>query len=285
MRVIIFFGLLLSLSSCVRDVEVILPEHKEKMVVEGHIEPGEKAYVFLSKNVAYFGNTDISNFQNYVIHGAVVTIWDGTQLDTLKEVFPGLGYYYVATYMTGVIGKTYLLTINHNSKTYTASTTIPAPVPLDSIWFQVQGNMDSLGYIWAHLSDPPGLGQQYRWFAKRLNKDSTYLPPYGSVFDDKFIDGESFDFAYNRGRVPNSDAEDDLNIEAYFFKKQDTVVVKFCTLDADAYKFYRQYETEILSAGNPFAAPTSIPSNIYPKGEVLGVFCGYGVWMDTLITQ
>lgn len=285
MRNLFFLILLILLSSCVRDVEVILPEFKEKMVVEGHIEPGGKAYVFLSKNVAYFGSTDISNFQNYVIRNAIVTIWDGTQLDTLKEVFPGLGYYYEATFMTGVVGKTYLLTIQYNNKTFTASTTIPTPVPLDTLWFQVQGTLDSLGYIWTHLSDPPGLGQQYRWFAKRLHKDSSYIPPYGSVFDDKFIDGESFDFAYNRGRVPNSDAPDDNNIEAYYFKKEDTVVIKFCTIDEDAYKFYRQYETEILSSGNPFAAPTSVPSNIYPKGEVLGIFCGYGVWQDTLVTQ
>jgi hypothetical protein len=39
--------------------------------------------------------------------------------------------------------------------------------------------------------------------------------------------------------------------------------------------------TQLFSAGNPFATPTNIPSNI--KGGAMGVWAGYSPRFDTLI--
>jgi hypothetical protein len=142
---------------------------------------------------------------------------------------------------------------------------------------------DSLGFIYAHLSDPPLVGNCYRWLAMRKKKDQSFLPPPGSAFNDKFINGQSFDFSYNRGMVPNSTAPDDKNEEAGYFKKGDTVYVKFCTIDIPSYNFFFQEDVAIYSQGNPFASPSSVPSNVYPQGEALGVWCGYGVSKDTVV--
>ena len=187
--------------------------------------------------------------------------------------------------LTGQVGNSYTLTIVQGGKTYTATTTIPTPVALDSLWFEVQGTLDSLGYIWAHLNEPAATVDYYRWFAMRLNKDASFIAPFGSAIEDRFFNGQSFDFAYNRGMAPNSDAEDDNNGEAWYFKTEDTVVVKFASIDQASFDFWRSYETQVMSEGNPFAAPGSIKTNILPEGEALGVFCGYGVFLDTLITQ
>lgn len=272
----VFFG------SCVKDIEVDVPEYQEKLCVDARIEQGGFARVILTKNAPYFGEYDLNNLLNYVVTNAFVTVSNGSTVDTLTHIGFGL---YQGSVITGQAGGNYTLNISWNSKVYTASTSILAPVPLDSLWFEVQGTLDSLGYIWAHLSEPPGTGNAYRWFAMRLNKDADFVPPFGSAFDDKFIDGQAFDFAYNRGHLPSSDAEDDNNIEHGYFKKQDTVVIKFTTIDEPSYDFWRTYETQVLSEGNPFAAPGSIKSNILPKGEALGIFCGYGIILDTLITQ
>lgn len=273
-------------ASCEKDIEIKVPETEKKLVVEGHVEQGELPYVILTKTASFFQATDSLSLVNSLVLNATVVVNDGFSSDTLKltldpNYFPPIVY--KAQTMTGVIGRTYNLSITTDGKVYTASTLIPQPIPLDSVWFMLQGTSDSLGFAWAHLSDPPGLGNAYRWFAKRLDKDETFIAPIGSAFDDKFIEGKSFDFAYNRGELPNSEAPDDNNEEQGYFKKGDTIVVKFCTTNHADFEFYRSFEVEASNNGNPFAAPTSIKTNISNDGR--GVWGGYGVSYDTIIAR
>jgi hypothetical protein len=260
-------------SSCTKDVDVKVPDYEQKLVVEGGVESGEAPFVYLSWTAPYFGNVQYSNVQQYLVSGAVVTVSDGLTTDTLKEVLPGQGYFYLAQNMLGVTGRTYNLKISLNGKVYTASSTINNPIPLDSLYFKPEVG-DSLGFVWAHFKEPAGLGNQYRWFAKRIGKDNRFLAPFSSVFDDKFIDGKEFDFAYDRGVEPNSIANEDHNIEKGFFKVGDTVVVKYCTIGEKEFRYLRSYYLNIMSNGNPFAAPSTLESNI--AGDAIGLWCGYG---------
>ncbi len=273
------------LSSCEKDITVVLPRPEPTVVVEGKIEQGQYPYVVVSRSQAYFDPVDSSVIANTIIFNAVVIVSDGTTSDTMKltidnEFFPPI--IYRAENMVGEVGKTYHLTVYAEGKTLTASTTIPTPVSLDSIWFKTQPPSTELGFIWAHLSDPVGLGNNYRWFTKRFGKDVRFVAPIGSTFEDRFVDGKSFDFAYNRGAEFNSSAEDDNNEERGYFKVGDTVVVKFCAIDRAGFEFYRSLEIEVSNNGNPFAAPTSIPSNI---NGGLGFWGGYGAVYDTVIAQ
>jgi len=280
----LFSLMMLSLhfSSCEKNITIDLPASETKIVVEGYISSGEKPYVFLSKSQDYFAPLDSASLLTYAIKGALVIVSDGIVSDTLQEVNPSIGYYYQANNITGENGKTYSLYVVAEGETLTATTQIPIPVPLDSVWFKVDGNLDSLGYAWAHLTDPTVLGNAYRWFAKRIGKDDDYIAPSGSVFEDKFFNGQSFDFAYNRGEVPNSDKPDDNNEEAGHFKKGDVISVRFCTIDRKHFEFWRSFETQISSNGNPFASPTPIQSNI--QGGI-GIWGGYGLSYDTIYAQ
>lgn len=267
--------------SCKKDIDVKIPDYVQKLVVEGRIEAGAKPLVYLSYTVPYFGN-HTSNLSDFSVKGALVTVNDGTTTDTLKDPF-GQGYVYAAFNMVGVAGKTYNLNIQLNGKTYTAHTRIEPQVKLDSLWFKVLRD-DSLGFVYAFINEPGATADNYRWFAKRVGKDQDFIAPLGSAFDDKFINGKSFEFAYNRGMLQNSTAEDDNNNEHNFFKLNDQVVVKFCTIGYDEFRFFRSYDANIISNGNPFAAPTNLESNI--EGEnVIGVWCGYNPFLDTLICK
>jgi hypothetical protein len=178
----------------------------------------------------------------------------------------------------GEIGETYDLVINADGKQLTSVTTIPQPVALDSLWFKLE--FDIYGFIWAKLTEPAGLGNAYRWFTKRLNQDGSFLAPWGSAFEDKFIDGTSFEFAYNR---PDTQYEETNQPEGEnYFKIGDTIVVKFCSIDIPHYQFWRTFETQAVNNGNPFAAPTSIKTNI---NGGLGIWGGYSPSYDTLIVQ
>src|SRR5688500_1912577 len=124
------------LSSCEKEISVDdLPAPSEKIVVDGHIEPVQNPYVYLSKNAADFAPTDFAAYKQYLIQDALVIITDGFTTDTLTEVIPSLGYFYRADNMVGVAGRSYTITITALGKTVTATTTIPQPVALDSLWF------------------------------------------------------------------------------------------------------------------------------------------------------
>jgi hypothetical protein len=290
----IFPLFLLGLVSCEKNISITLPVVSPQVVVEGHIETGQGAYVVLTRSSAYFAPLDTAAILNSIVRYATVIVSDGIHTDTLPmitDILPLSNQYLYTTYLPwyykkanptviGRVGGSYNLTIIADGKKLTSTTTIPVPVKLDSAWFKYQPPSDSLGFIWAHLTDPAADANYYRWYAKRLHKDKKYLAPFGSAFNDKFINGKSFDFAYNRGIEPGSRALDDNNGEAGYFKKGDTVVVKFCSVDYNTYTFYYSYETEGANAGNPFGAPSNIKTNI--QGG-LGVWGGFSTTFDTVI--
>lgn len=266
--------------SCRKDIKVKLPEYKQKLVVEASIETNGYALVMLSYSIPFFGDFDFTQPTNAFVKGALVTVSDGVLTDTLKELDPNTGYIYFGTKVKGQLGKSYQLRVELNGNTYTADTYIYPPVALDSLYFK--GEKDSLGLIWAHLTEPAGLGNNYRWFAKRIPKDAYFAAPFNSVFDDKFVDGKDFHFAYDRGPQPNDvqDYKDDP--EQGFYKRGDTVVVKFCTIGRKEFLFWNSYYLNKASNGNPFSAPSNIMSTVQGD-DVIGGFFGYSPSFDTLV--
>ncbi len=274
--------MLLIMVSCRKEIKIKLPEYKTKLVVEASIETGQPAQVLLSTSAPYFGNVDFSDPTQFFVKGAFVTVSDGVQTDTLTELVPGTGYVYVGTKVFGQLGKSYALTIRVDDKIYTGSTSILNPVPLDSLFFKWE--RDTLGYCWGHLTEPAGQGNYYRWFAKRYPTDEFFAAPFSSAFDDKFVDGKSFDFAYERPAQPNQQTANADDEERGWYKVGDTIVVKFCSIGQSEYEFWRSYYSNKSSNGNPFSAPSNIKSTINGS-DVLGSFCGYATSFDTLVVK
>ncbi|MDQ3050344.1 MAG: DUF4249 domain-containing protein [Bacteroidota bacterium] len=281
--VILLAATLLALSSCEKDITVDLPDPEIQLVIEGYINTGGPAYVFISNTAAFFAPVDSLSLLSATEKNALVIVSDGVISDTLVPPVPGIGYFYISPTLIGEVGKTYTLSVRTQSgKIATAITSISPPVTLDSIWFQRQSANDTLGWIWARLSDSPLPGNNYRWFAKRLGKDVDFIAPIGSVIEDKFFNGLSFDFAYNRGKKPNSIADDDNNEEEGFFKVGDTIVVKFASITGESFDFWRAAETQASSNGNPFGSPAPLKSTI--NGGI-GIWEGFSFTLDTTVAQ
>src|SRR5689334_6344427 len=157
---ILFIAALLFFS-CEKNITVDLPVPEQKIVVEGYIETGQKAMVTLTKSSAFFAPVDSASLLSYLVTNAVVTVSDGTTSEQLlltidtNQYIPVL---YKSQTLTGQEGRTYTLTVVVDGKTLTAVTTIPHAVPLDSVWYKEQEGHDSLGFAWAHLTDPDSLG-------------------------------------------------------------------------------------------------------------------------------
>jgi hypothetical protein len=274
--------------------------------------------VTLTKTTGYFGATSISELANLQVHNAQVSVAVDNITYPLEElciadIDPGMlplvaeflgvpekelsAYNFCVytvpvadilsgSYLSGEAGKTYDLTVVSEGTTYTSRTKIPPLNKLNSVWYE-EAQADTFGYAWANMTDPDTVGNGYRWFAKRIShnaageqKDATFLAPAGSAFEDKFINGITFDFAYDRGHPPGEHEEEDPLELPHFFKKSDTIVIKFCTIDIKVYRFLRIYEIDANSAGSPFSSPTTIPTNI--EGGGLGLWAGYGATYDTI---
>ena len=282
-------------SSCEENISLDLPREDPRVVVDGYVETGLPPYVILSRSSSYFDPINPGALNSFAESGAFVAINDGVktvqliELDTVVNGVSLKGFYAALDSVTklptmfGEEGRTYQLTIITKDNQQLSSTAKLQPhIALDSTWFKVQENLDSLGLAWAHLTDPDTIGNYYRWMAKRITKDDLFLAPLGSAFEDKFINGQSFDFNALRGQIPNSTKPDDVKEEAGLFKKGDTIIVKFCAVDRGTFEFWRDAETQISNNGSPFAVPSNIKSNITGG---LGVFATYSPAYDTIIAQ
>jgi hypothetical protein len=303
------------LLSCEKEVDVNIPNIAPKLVVEGKIELNTNPIIILTKTTGYFDPTDLNSVAASFVDDATITISDGTSTNNMTKICSGsltppqqealaqqlgiaaeiLQSYNICGYtdaMIGEEGKTYTININWQGETYSSATQIPTLVPLDSVWFKVEDNLDSLGFAWALLSDPTNVKNYYRWYTKRINhytfgdyfgkqKDDDFIAPSGSSFNDEFFNGLTFDFAYNRKSI--TDKADDKNNERSYFKVGDTIAIKFCTIDKGVYQFLNQAENQVLSTGSPFASPSNIQSNV--NNGALGIWAGYGITYDTIIAK
>ncbi|HBS86618.1 MAG: hypothetical protein A2W91_20590 [Bacteroidetes bacterium GWF2_38_335] len=290
----ILFILTTVLISCEKEITVDLPDAEDKIVIEGSIENGMFPIVIISRNMSYFDKVDTNTYENLLVTDATVVVTDGIITDTLMFIYP----IYIGFGIIGEIGKSYDLTVIADGKTMTATTRIPNPVPIDSIKFQktispeysAQYN-DSLGFIWMYAKDPDTLGNCYRFFTMTngpSRHEQLFVHPSTSVTDDQYFNGRNVEFSFENGDNPYLDDvepnESDTGYvkpPSYYFRLGDTVIVKLSSIDPIHYNFWYTIEQQVGTDGNPFASPTTIQSNI--KGGGLGVWGGYGAFIDTVI--
>ncbi len=321
-RILKYIGLCLTfvVLACEKEIEVPVPEVQPFIVVEGQIESNNLPIVILSRSAGFFEPADLGSVANSLVSDAdVKMIVNGedtialprvcaSQLpDTLRErVASQLGLPVLASdeadfcvytsfdaNAVGEPGSRYELIIEAGDERLTATTEIPPIIELDSLWYKKDGQFDTLGFVWARLKDPAGGYNAYRWFAQRINryqqgpnrgevKDPFFIAPFGSAFEDAFFNGLEFDFFFNRGIIPGSNKPDDDGIEVGYFKQGDTIAVKFTTINKESHDYWRSFYTSIGNTGSPFATPTNVESNVTGG---LGIWCGYGVYLDTLVAQ
>ena len=294
--------LIMGLNSCSKEVKIDIPGFDEQIVIDGSIETGTPAIIFLSNSKDIYAPTDINSYLSGFISGATVTVSNGTITDTLTEIctdnlpagfesiaaaFFGLPIEqlvnlhlcaYVSTGIVGEVGKTYSLKVLYNDKIYTSSTKIENPTALDNLFWREQANLPGYGFSWAKITDSPVMGDAYRWEVKNLG-DLFYSKPFQPFTDDRFYNGKTFEFS-----VENPMSFKDQTIENQYkgyYKLGDTIVVKFSKLGKKEYQFFEKKYNQIYSGGNPFATPTNIPTNI--EGGALGIWAGFSPWYDTLI--
>ncbi len=302
--------------ACEKDISVDIPDPESNLVVEGWIEQGRPPYVILTKNAAFFGQTDVNQLDSFYVHDATITVSNHSTTDTLREYcladFAGTGaqediarafgipvsgddeevpniciytvkdifQYFAnpAAYngLTGELSTNYELTIRAQGQTLQAQDRIRELMPIDSLSYRPKENSDSLISVIVNLREPEESGNFIRYFTKR-NSEPFYAPTGESVYDDKFFGGRYFSLPIERGYSQSAD----VDLEEFgFFKRGDTVILKWTHITKQHYDFWNTIEYQEGNRANPFSSTTRINSNI--EGG-LGVWGGYAANYDTII--
>ncbi len=292
------------LASCETPIDVTLPDQEPLLVLEGRIETGQPPLVLISRSQDYFAPVDAAQLGSLYEGGAeVVLTVDGVE-EPMAEICSGdlepaelalaadlLGLpvetlmmselcAYTSSTTSGEVGKTYGVRAALEGDTVFAQSKLNPPVPLDSLWFGIPGNVDTLGILYGLFDDPDSLGNAYRISAGRVGRDEGFLYPTQSAFDDAFFNGVTFEFSFFRPVTGDDFADDADPSEIGFYKIGDTVAVRWDHIDRGAYETISSMEEQIQAQGSPFANPSDVASNV--QGG-LGLWVAYSPFIDTVI--
>jgi hypothetical protein len=195
------------------------------------------------------------------ISGATVTVKDQDGISyAFRERAPGI---YSSRRMRGIPGRTYSLSITHNGKTYTARSTMPSQVTIDSIGFQsttiFSNSRTSLQLI---FRDPPQIKNYYR-FVLSINEVKTSSI---FVYNDDFTDGK---------QVTRDLFDVDVDL-----KSGDRVAVEMHCIDPVIYRYWFGLDQN-RSRGGASVTPANPVSNI--SNGALGYFSAQTQQMEQLL--
>ena len=257
-KIIIFIAIILSLcfSSCQKVIDLKLNTSSSQIVIQGNIYDQTGPYtVKISKSV----NFDESNVYPAVI-GAMVVISDNTgNSDTLTEASSGI---YITSVLQGVPGRTYTLTVKTDGQTYTASSTLPDAVEINSIYMEKSrfGNEEQ---ITIDFTDPANIDNYYRLieFVNNIQQDQFYAS------SDKLYQGEEISYS-----IMSQDNDNKL-------ETGDKVTIWLECIDKFVYEYFRTAGRE----GGQSASPANPTSNI--SNGALGYFNACSVRTISIIAK
>lgn len=247
----VFHLLLLStlVLGCKKVIDVNLNDAAPQFVIEGNVysSPGPY-YVQISKTVNYS-----SNNQFPPVSGARVVIRDVTAglSDTLVEIQQGR---YATRSLTGVAGRTYQLQLFAEGKNFTATSTLPVPVLLDSVSFEKisrpGGKTDWYAVI--NYQDPAGISNYYLFTmlvnGRRIN--NTF------VYDDRFSDGRYVSRT--------------LRTDSTYINPGDSVTVTMQHMGKEGFDYYSTFSQVTGNGALQTISPANPISNI--SNGALGYF-------------
>lgn len=252
--------LVLATASCQKVINVKLDEGDKKLVIDGVLTDHEGGCVVkLSQTKGFY---DDNNFIG--ISGAQITISsNGQLLSTLTETAPGV---YTDAALKGDYGKAYDLSVLLNGKSYTATSTMPALVPFDSIYVETKSFFgDNYTFATVMLKDPEGVQNNYRCI-QYINGKRT---KGNFILDDDYSDGKQFESTL----YFDSDGVDSI-------KSGDEVRIDLLGIDRPTYQYWYSFE-QSASGGQGSAAPANPVSNI--QGGALGYFSAQNTQTKSII--
>jgi hypothetical protein len=242
------------LVGCEKEIQLPLDPNQSLLVIDGSItdEVGPY-YIKLSKS------NSISEASNFLaVTGALVIVKDNLgQIDTLKHEKEGR---YKTNKLKGIYGNTYYLEVQVENKKYTANSTMPQKVELDSLRINPFTLNTEIRYsVIPVYTDPIQLGNSYR-FIQKINDtlDQTF-----HVFNDNLNNGKE-------NQRPLRGGADSLEV-----KLNDIIAVEMQCITRPTYLYYYTLYQQSGAGPGGGTTPSNPPSNII--GGALGIFSAHTV--------
>jgi hypothetical protein len=279
--------LILPIIGCEKEITVDLPPGRQSLVVEASINPlyANLNYVYLTRTLDYF-NPDLSsngvrNALVYITPGTVVgndtvfdmnnrvQLFDIQTVPGLDTLLGGLNGIYLNPILQPEVGVPYLLEISAEGQEIRGITTIPKPVPIDTLYYRLEydeADKDTDVFVTFEFTDPPEQNN-YRLLGY-VGPDALILgwgaANFSREFDDQLI---------GNGKRPYS----------FFspFDYGDTLHLFLNNLGRKEYLFWESYD-EAAGNGGPFATPIEVRSNVT---GAIGSFTGYGTSYYSVILK
>lgn len=301
-------------ASCEKNISLDLPAAEEQLVVEGRIETGKPPVVFITKNSSFYSEISEEAFLEIIVTDAAIKVYDANDTVNLRLYIPALmAPGPMRTYIfeevlsisendtsdnpltflpfysdpnlesgiwtiTGQEATSYWMEVSTPDSFYVESkTTIPSRIPIGGLSFSQHPNedyRDSMVQVNVTFTVPDTFGNYVRYWTQR-NQEPYYKPAGQSVFDDRLFVGTTVTLPLERGT--SEDEEFDPNLWD-FYRKGDTVRLKWSNIDRKTYQFFNTMEND--NGDSPFSTPSIVQSNI--EGG-LGVWAGYVLSRDSIV--
>ncbi|RZK23660.1 MAG: DUF4249 domain-containing protein [Flavobacterium sp.] len=237
--------LLITLSGCEKVIDLELKDSEPVIVIYGDINDQlENQYVRISKSYNF---TEPNKFNAVTGARVIITSQAGSVIN-YSEITPGV---YQSPKFRGITGVKYTLDITVEGQKFTATSTMPEKVFLDSLNFrEVSFFGKNSTHLVANFHDPLGIQNQYRYLLSVKNKAVEDL-----VTEDRFNDGN---------KVANTIYHDLNDLEP-----GDDIELDLQCIDRNVYKYYYAFGQNSGEGGPPIA-PANPPSNI--SNGALGIF-------------
>lgn len=309
--IIPIFYIISFLFSCTKEVNIDIPENEEKIVVEGRIYTNQFPVVLLSRTQYIYSPTDLNSYLNSFISDAEVFMAidsDSVQLFPMNmselpleslyrvceilEINPEeASFLPIKVYSTldlnfvGKLDKKHRLSIRHQGRYIYGETSLLTPVSLSNLYWKPSAENLEYGTSVANLTDPLTEDDAYYWEVKRIHLfqgspiDVCFRRPGGGYIRDKYWNGMFRALEYGNPLK----RRDSTHLQEFkrYFRKFDTVVVRFSKIEYQIYEFFRTRREQLNNQGSPFASPINVKSNL--KGPAVGVWAGFSPFYDTLI--
>ena len=241
----ILFLIVIVTNGCKKIINPNIVPSAPKLVIEGNVSNiPHGCWV----NIEY--TTPLDSIYTMASTAAVVTVSDG--MGNVHHLKSG-GYhgYYDNTFI-GVPGRTYTLKVVIDGNTYTATSTMPQLVNLDTLLTDriMFGNKSIIDVTPVYL-DPSGFGNCYQ-FVETINKT---LNPHIFVFDDRYNDG-----TINTRPLVETDST---------INSGDSIAVEMRCIDKNVYNYFNA----LNQLNNNSTTPANPPTNI--MGGCLGYFSAH----------
>jgi len=254
-RMILAGVLAIGLYACQKTVHLNLNNVGPQIVIQGEVTDDTTGpyTVRINRTMAFYSENTFP-----AVSGASIKIGDNEgHVDSLVESTPGV---YTTQSLKGKPGNTYTLSVLSQDTLYTAVSTMPQPVKLDSVTFNHRtGFGKNTIYAVPNFQDPAGVANYYQ-FVEYLN--GVLLNKAIFVFDDRLSDGR-----YITRSLRNDSSR---------LKTGDWLEVRMYCIDKPVFDYFNELD-QSTSGGtfNTTASPTNPISNI--SNGALGYFSAHTI--------